>query len=356
MNFPVMKNDLLLRAARGEKVERVPVWVMRQAGRYLPEFRAVREKHDFFTVCRTPELACEVTLQPLKRFPLDAAIIFSDILVVPQALGMEVLMVPGKGPTFPQPLVSPEDIGNLNQNPDIDKELGYVFEALTLTRTKLDGQVPLIGFSGAPWTLMAYMVEGGSSSTYSKPRKWLYKYPNESKKLLSLLTDTIIVYLIGQVQAGAQLLQLFDSHAGVLDRDLFVEFALPYLVKIVDNVKKGVADKGLQPVPMTVFAKGAHYSIEDLAKTNYDVIGLDWTMDALTSRQVSNLHGKTLQGNLDPAMLYAPPEHIAEATKAMLAKFGTRRYIANLGHGIYPDMSPDQLKVFIDSVHKYSQS
>lgn len=351
-----MRNDLLLRAAKGEKVERVPVWVMRQAGRYLPEFRAVREKHDFFTVCRTPELACEVTLQPLRRFKLDAAIIFSDILVIPQALGMEVLMVPGKGPTFPQPLKSPEDMERLNHNPDVLKELGYVFDALTLTRMKLEGQVPLIGFSGAPWTLMAYMVEGGGSSTYSKPRSWLYKSPNESRKLLTLLTDTIVEYLIGQVEAGAQLLQLFDSHAGVLDRELFLEFALPYLVKIVDNVKSGLREKGIDPVPMTVFAKGAHYAIEDIAKTNYDIIGLDWTMDTLHSRQIANAHGKTLQGNLDPAALYAPVEQIAEATKSMIAKFGTKSYIANLGHGMYPDMSPDHLEVFVDSVHKYSQS
>lgn len=353
-NFPVMKNDLILRAARGEKVDRVPVWVMRQAGRYLPEFREVREKHDFFTVCRTPELACEVTLQPLRRFDLDAAIIFSDILVVPQALGLEVQMVPGKGPVFPEPLKSPSELERLNVKPDVKKELGYVYDALTLTRMKLDGQVPLIGFSGAPWTLMAYMIEGGSSSTYSKPRSWLYKFPNESKKLLNLLSDTIIEYLIGQVVAGAQLLQLFDSHAGVLDRDLFLEFALPYLTRIVDEVKKGVEEKGLGNVPMTVFAKGAHYALEDLAKTNYDIISIDWTIDTLHAREVANRYGKTVQGNLDPATLYAPVEKIADSTKHMIAKLGTKSYIANLGHGMYPDMSPDQLKVFIESVHKYS--
>ena len=206
--FPPMKNDLILRAAFGERVERIPVWIMRQAGRYLPEFREARAEHDFFRVVQTPELACKVTLQPIDRFPLDAAIIFSDILVVPQALGMEVLMVPGKGPTFPQPLMVPADLDKLNQDVDVNQALVYVMQAITLTRQRLDGRVPLIGFSGAPWTLLSYMIEGGGSNTQSRAKKWLYVYPEASKKLLQMLTRVICDYLVAQVEAGAQMLQV----------------------------------------------------------------------------------------------------------------------------------------------------
>ncbi|XP_039273150.2 uroporphyrinogen decarboxylase-like [Styela clava] len=352
-DFPNLQNDAIIKAAKGEKVDRIPVWAMRQAGRYLPEFKEVRAKHDFFTVCRTPELACEVTLQPLKRFDLDAAIIFSDILVIPQALGMEVQMVPGKGPTFPEPLQTPKDISKLNHKPDVHKELGYVFDALTLTRKTLNGKVPLIGFSGAPWTLMAYMVEGGSSSTFSKPRSWLYKHSEESKELLNILTGTIIKYLVGQVVAGAQLLQLFESHAGVLNQEMFNKYSLPYLKRIVDEVKKNLIEADIEPVPMIVFAKDAYYAIEDLAQTKYDVIGLDWTVDPVQAREIAKKYGKSLQGNFDPANLYDTQENIEGAVKKMIDKFGTKSYIANLGHGMYPDMSPDHLKAFIDAVHNY---
>lgn len=353
--FPALKNDRIIRAAFGKDVDRVPVWAMRQAGRYLPEFREVRLKHDFFTVCRTPELACEVTLHPIKRFDLDAAIIFSDILVIPQALGMTVEMVPGKGPVLPNRLETPEDLAKLNQTPDVSKELGYVFDAITLTRQTLEGKVPLIGFSGAPWTLMAYMVEGGSSSTFSKPRSWLYAHPDESKRLLELLTDTIITYLVGQVKAGAQLLQVFESHAGVLTHDVFRQFSLPYLTKIAHEVKKQTSELGYE-VPMIVFAKDAHYGVEDLAKTEYDVIGLDWTIDPGSAREIASKYGKSLQGNLDPANLYASTDNIKEATKLMLQKFGKKSYIANLGHGMYPDMDPEHLKAFVDAVHEFSKS
>nr|CAB3267534.1 uroporphyrinogen decarboxylase [Phallusia mammillata] len=353
--FPAMKNDLLLRAARGEKVEKVPVWAMRQAGRYLPEFREVRSKHDFFTVCRTPELACEVTLQPLRRMDLDAAIIFSDILVIPQALGMEVQMVPGKGPVFPNPLVTPDDIQKLNATPDISKELGYVFEAITLTRQKLEGKVPLIGFSGAPWTLMSYMIEGSGSTTFSKSRFWLYRYPEESKKLLSILTDVIVKYLVGQAKAGAQLLQVFESHGGFLDETIFNDFSLFYLRRIASEVKQHLISEDITPVPMTVFAKGAHYAVESLAQTEYDVIGLDWTMDPEKARSTAQKYNKSLQGNLDPAALYGSCESIAQRTTEIVRKFGGKGHIANLGHGMHPDMEPEHLNAFVEAVHKSSE-
>merc|ERR1712004_582788 len=352
--FPPLKNDLILRAARGEVTERTPVWVMRQAGRYLPEFREFRLNHEFFEICRTPELACEITLQPIRRFNLDASIIFCDILVVPQALGMEVLMVPGKGPSFPSPLVVPEDLEKLNKNCDVHKELGYVYEAITLTRHNLEGKVPLIGFSGAPWTLMSYMIEGGGSTTQSKAKRWLYAYPEDSHKLLQMLTDVIVEYLVGQVQAGAQTLQLFESHAGILGYKNFIKFSLPYIRQISTKVKQRLTEQGFTPVPMTIFAKDGHFAIEELSQSNYEVVGLDWTVKPQHGRRLAGTE-VTLQGNLDPCALYAPKDEIKKMVKEMVEKFGPQKYIANLGHGIYPDMDPDHLATFIDAVHTYSE-
>ncbi|XP_064372195.1 uroporphyrinogen decarboxylase isoform X3 [Dromaius novaehollandiae] len=306
--FPKLKNDTFLRAARGEETEYTPVWCMRQAGRYLPEFRETRAAQDFFATCRSPKVCCELTLQPLRRFPLDAAIIFSDILVVPQALGMDVVMAPGKGPTFPEPLKEVEDLLKLRQKVDVTAELGYVFQAITLTRHSLEGKVPLIGFSGAPWTLMSYMIEGGGSTTMAKAKSWLYRHPDASHRLLRLLADVITDYLVGQVAAGAQI----------------------------------------------VFAKDAHYALGDLACAGYEVVGLDWTIRPQEARaQV----GKdiTLQGNLDPCALYSPKEKIGELVKKMLEGFGTQRYIANLGHGLYPDMSPEHVGAFVEAVHAHSR-
>ncbi|XP_040422323.1 uroporphyrinogen decarboxylase isoform X3 [Cygnus olor] len=248
--FPKLKNDTFLRAARGEETEHTPVWCMRQAGRYLPEFRETRAAQDFFATCRSPKLCCELTLQPLRRFPLDAAIIFSDILVVPQALGMEVVMVPGKGPTFPEPLKEVEDLLKLRQKVDVTAELGYVFQAITLTRHSLEGKVPLIGFSGAPWTLMSYMIEGGGSTTMSKAKSWLYRHPEASHQLLRLLADVVTDYLVGQVAAGAQALQLFESHAGHLGPEQFQEFALLYIRDIARGVKSKLKAEALPLVPM----------------------------------------------------------------------------------------------------------
>ncbi|CAI6348839.1 unnamed protein product [Macrosiphum euphorbiae] len=348
MNFPALKNDRILRAARGEEVDRIPVWVMRQAGRYLPEFRELRSRYDFFTICRTPELACEVTLQPIQRYDLDASIIFSDILVIVQALGMIVEMQPSVGPVIPDPLKEPIDLDRLNQSIDVKQELGYVFEAITLTRHRLNGQVPLIGFTGAPWTLMCYMIEGGGSKTMSKAKKWLYKYPEESKKLLQILTDIIVKYLIEQVNAGAQMLQVFESNAEYLNSELFDRFSGPYLSAICSRVKNEL--KG-NSVPMVVFAKGGHYAMKQLSTFDYDVIGLDWTIDPVEAREIVG-NNITLQGNLDPCSLYGPPEEIKKMVKNMASKFTKHRYIANLGHGIYPDVDPEHLRAMIDAVHE----
>ncbi|KAM8805796.1 uroporphyrinogen decarboxylase [Eudromia elegans] len=368
--FPKLKNDTFLRAARGEETEYTPVWCMRQAGRYLPEFRETRAAQDFFATCRSPKACCELTLQgawaptnaasplchlqPLRRFPLDAAIIFSDILVVPQALGMDVVMTPGKGPTFPEPLKEVEDLLKLRQKVDVTAELGYVFQAITLTRHSLEGKVPLIGFSGAPWTLMSYMIEGGGSTTMAKAKSWLYRHPDASHRLLRLLADVIADYLVGQVAAGAQALQLFESHAGHLGPEQFQDFALPYIRDIARDVKSKLKSEALPLVPMIIFAKDAHYALRDLARAGYEVVGLDWTIRPQDARAQT---GKdiTLQGNLDPCALYAPKEKIGELVRKMLEGFGTQRYIANLGHGLYPDMSPEHVGAFVEAVHAHSR-
>lgn len=359
--FPQLENDAILRAAKGEATKdgRVPVWIMRQAGRYLPEFREVRKKYDFFTICQTPELACEITLQPIRRFDLDAAIIFCDILVVPQALGMQVIMEPGEGPVFPSPLKHPHEVtSRLNQNVDVAKELSYVYEAITLTRHKLNGKVPLIGFSGAPWTLMCYMVEGKGSKTQCNAKRWLYQYPDESNHLLNLLADVISKYLVLQVNAGAQMLQVFDTSAGYLTKHLFDTFALPCLRKIATQVRQGLRDASLPQVPLVVFAKDAHWALESLGSepgVYYDVVSLDWTIDPQTARaKVSP--GITLQGNLDPCALYSNANNIDQMVEKMINAFGTRNYIANLGHGMYPDMSPDAVEAFVNAVHKHSMN
>lgn len=350
-NFPPLKNDLVLRAARGQPTERTPVWIMRQAGRYLPEFREFRKQHDFFTICQTPELACEVTLQPIRRFDLDASIIFSDILVIPQALGMTVEMVPGKGPHFPQPLDQPSDLDRLHKNVDVRQRLGYVMDAITLTRHKLEGKVPLFGFSGAPWTLMSYMIEGGGTKTHSKAKKWLYAHPEASEQLLQLLTDVVVDYLVAQGVAGAQLLQVFESHAGILSPGLFKKYALPCLRRISKEVKSRLLAVGLSP-PLVVFAKDAHFALEEVSDSGYDMMGLDWCVPPNEGRRRTNI---TLQGNLDPCALYAPKEDLWRLTEEMLRGFGTQKIVANLGHGIYPDMDPESVREFVTAVHTISE-
>lgn len=347
-SFPPLENDLLLRTARGEATDRTPVWMMRQAGRYLPEYRAVREEHDFFEVVETPALAAEVTIQPVERFSVDAAIIFSDIMTVPQAMGLTVEMVSGKGPTFPEPLTTPDEMKRL-VDPKVEEALGHVFEALTVTRRQLDGQVPLIGFSGAPWTLMAYMVEGGGSKSYRHARAWLYRHPEASKALLQHITDVVVEYLIHQVEAGAQMLQVFDSWAGLHGPETFRTFCLPYLEQIATKVKATHPD-----VPLVAFAKNVHYGLDALAETDYDVLSLDWTMDPKSAREIVGDRA-VLQGNLDPCALYAPPEALRREVQHMLAGFGPHRHIANLGHGMLPDHDPEHARVFVDAVHEHSR-
>lgn len=351
-NFPVLQNDRILKTIHGEPVDRVPVWIMRQAGRYLPEFQEVRAKHDFFDVCQNPSLACEVTLQPIKRFDLDASIIFSDILTIPQAMGLTVEMVPKVGPVLPHPLNDPSDLSRLVK-PEVEKDLKYVGDAITLTRHKLEGKVPLIGFTGAPWTLMGYMIQGGGSSTMAKPRTWLYKYPNESHQLLKLITDVVVDYLVMQVKAGAQLLQVFESNGDYLNDELFSKYSLPYLIKISNEVKAKLKEQNVMQVPMIVFPKGVTMnSLEMLAKVQcYDVIGLDWTVDPLEARNRLGTN-VTLQGNMDPCALFATPDNISHRAQQMVEVIGKSRYIANLGHGILPDTPISSVEAFIKGVHE----
>ncbi|XP_055531876.1 uroporphyrinogen decarboxylase isoform X2 [Wyeomyia smithii] len=348
-NFPPLKNDNVLRAARGESVDRVPVWVMRQAGRYLPEFQEVRAKHDFFEVCRTPELACEVTMQPLRRFDLDASIIFSDILVIPQALGITVEMKKGVGPVLPEPLVTPEDLKRLNQTGTIER-LKYVGDAITMMRHLLDGKVPLLGFTGAPWTLMGYMIEGGGSKTMSKAKSWLTDYPEASQQLLNILTDQVVDYLLMQIKAGAQMVQVFESSAEHLSKEQYLEVCLPYLKRIRDDLLSKLASENIAAVPMVLFSKGAMHSLPEQAKTGYEVIGLDWTIDPEEARKLVG-PDVTLQGNLDPQLMYKPSEELRQLVVEMVQKFGKHRYIANLGHGITPQTPIESMTVLVKAVH-----
>lgn len=338
-----LKNDLLLRAARGEKVERTPVWLMRQAGRILPEYRAVRERiKDFKVLVETPELATEVTLQPIDILGVDAAIIFSDILVIPQAMGLDYQMVEKKGPSFPKTIKTAKDIDVLRIA--AKEDLSFVMDALRLTKQELNNRVPLIGFSGAPWTLLAYMLEGGGSKTFSKARRFLYTQPALAHKLLEKITLSTINYLRGQVEAGADLVQVFDSWAGVLPTDHYETFSLKYISQICDAITE---------VPVTVFAKGAYSSRSKFALLNCEVVGLDWNMDIEESKRLIG-ETKTLQGNLDPCALYGSFDQIKEATEKMLKVFGAKRHIANLGHGVYPDIPADNVKCFVDTVKQFS--
>lgn len=337
------QNDLILRAARGEKTERTPVWLMRQAGRILPEYRAVRAKTSgFVEFVKNPELAAEVTIQPVDILGVDAAIIFSDILVIPEAMGLPYKMIEAKGPWFEKTIVNDTDINNLHIAEA--GELDYVLQAIKLSKQQLNNRVPLIGFCGAPWTIFSYMIEGSGSKTFSKAKKFLYTQPESSHKLLSMIADSSINYLKGQVAAGADMIQLFDSWAGVLSEAQYREFAIPYISRICDAI---------QPlVPVTVFAKDAFFARRDLAQLNCNTIGLDWTMNIEESRTIIG-NTKTLQGNADPCLLYADRDTIKKETHKMLKAFGKERYIANLGHGLYPDTDKDNVKYFIDCIKEY---
>jgi uroporphyrinogen decarboxylase len=354
--FEPLHNDRLLRAARGEKVDRPPIWVMRQAGRYLPEYHDAKGTHDFFACCRSPEIASTLTLQPIDRYAnlIDAAIIFSDILVIPQAMGMTVEMLPEKGPSFPHPLSSPSDpqYHHLTTHKhDVEKELDYVYQAITLTRKKLHGRVPLIGFCGAPWTLLCYMVEGGGSKIFRQAKTWLYRYPDESRTLLQIIAELCVEYLARQVVAGAQLVMVFDSWAGELSPSSFSDFALPYLRHISKGLPKRLKELQVDVVPMTVFAKGAWYALDELCESGYDVVGLDWLHDPAEAVRVSR-ERVTLQGNADPGVLYGGREAITRVVEDMVKGFGggKERWIVNLGHGITPFVDPDDLKFFFEEV------
>ena len=338
----MLKNDLLLRAAKGEQVERPPVWLMRQAGRILPEYRATRAKaKNFIEFVKNAELASEVTVQPVDILGVDAAIIFSDILVIPEAMGLPYQMIEAKGPWFENTVKSAEDVKKLRVAEAGD--LQYVMDALQLTKKILSGRVPLIGFAGAPWTLLAYMVEGSGSKTFSKAKHFLYTQPEAAHLLLDKINESIINYLKGQVTAGADLLQIFDSWAGVLSEPMYYEFSLRYISKICD---------ALSPlVPVTVFAKDAHFAVKKIAETSCSVVGLDWTIDPAKARTEAG--NKTLQGNADPCLLYADDQKIGSETQAILKAFGKQRYICNLGHGLYPDLDKTKVKLFVDTVKNF---
>ena len=338
-----IKNDLLLRAARGEKTERTPVWVMRQAGRILKEYREVRGKlSGFIELVKNPDLAAEVTIQPVDILGVDAAIIFSDILVIPEAMGLPYTMDEGKGPRFPQTIKNEADLSRL-RIADEDS-LGYVIDAIKVTKKALNGRVPLIGFAGAPWTIFCYMVEGKGSKTFSLARKTLYNNPSFAHKLMDKITDSTINYLKSQIAAGADIVQIFDSWAGILPTEQYDNFSLKYISKIADAITE---------VPVIVFAKGAFASRKSIGAMNCEVVGLDWNMDIKESRALIG-PDKTLQGNLDPAALYADFDTLRSETRKMIDHFGKYRHIANLGHGVYPDMEVDKVKCFIDEVKEYS--
>lgn len=338
-----LKNDLLIRAAKGEKVERTPVWLMRQAGRILPEYRAVRESvSGFIELAQTPELAAEVTIQPVDILGVDAAIIFSDILVIPEAMGLPYEMVEKRGPWFPETISSEADLKKLRIADGVD-DLSYVIEAIKITKKELAGRVPLIGFAGAPWTIFAYMIEGSGSKTFSKARAMLYTQPEFSHKLLQMITDSTINYLKAQIAAGADLVQIFDSWAGILPPDHYETFSLKYIAQICDAI---------QEIPKTVFAKGAFFARRQMAALNCETIGLDWNMGIAESREMIGPN-KTLQGNLDPAALYGSPKDVEIATRKMMEQFKGSRHIANLGHGVYPDINPEMVKIFIETVKNF---
>lgn len=338
-----LKNDLLLRAARGEKVERVPVWMMRQAGRILKEYREVRESAgNFINLVKNPELAAEVTIQPVDILGVDAAIIFSDILVIPEAMGLPYEMVEKTGPYFPKTIETIADVNQLRIS-DANTDLAYVIDAIKITKRELAGRVPLIGFTGAPFTLFCYMIEGRGSKTFSKAKKMLFTDPTLSHALLQKITDSIIDYVKAQVVAGADLIQIFDSWAGVLSPEHYNTFSLPYISQICQAIDN---------VPVTVFAKGAFFARKEIGQLDCQVIGLDWNMDIAESRALVG-DSKTLQGNLDPCILYTSFSEIEKQTKTMLGQFGKQRTIANLGHGVYPDTDPEKVKCFIETVKAY---
>jgi len=346
-----LKNDRFLRALLRQPVDRTPVWMMRQAGRYLPEYREVRKQAgSFMDLCRNTELATEVTLQPLRRFPLDAAILFSDILTIPDAMGLGLRFEAGEGPVFERPVRTAADVARLGV-PDMEDDLGYVMDAVRSIRTALDGQVPLIGFSGSPWTLATYMVEGGSSKTFGKVKAMLYDDPATAHRLLEILADAVTDYLNAQIRAGAQAVQIFDTWGGVLTPRDYQEFSLAYMERIVEGL---IREHEGRTVPVILFTKGGGQWLEVMAESGADALGLDWTTDIGEARQrVGNK--VALQGNMDPSMLYASPERIEEEVRLILTSYGKGSgHVMNLGHGIHPDVPVEHAQAFVEAVVRHS--
>lgn len=340
-----LKNDLFLRTLRGEKVERPPVWLMRQAGRILPQYRAVRASlSGFIELVTTPEKVAEVTIQPVDELGVDAAIIFSDILVIPEAMGLPYQMIEKKGPFFPKTIQSLSDITVLDSGETAAEKLDYVFEGIRLTKQGLENRVPLIGFTGAPFTLFCYMLEGQGSKTFSKAKKMMYQNPDASHQLLQKITDTTVAYLHKKIDAGVDAVQVFDSWAGVLDSYMYDNFCLPYIRQINDAIQ--------ERVPTILFSKGAWFSLEGLSKIGSNALGVDWNTDPIFARQQVG-DDVVLQGNLDPCTLYSDHTYIEKKTKEMIAKFG-KKHIVNLGHGVYPDTPLDGVKAFVNTVKNYS--
>ncbi|KEY57466.1 uroporphyrinogen decarboxylase [Serratia sp. DD3] len=346
-----LKNDRYLRALLRQPVDVTPVWMMRQAGRYLPEYKATRaQAGDFMSLCKNAELACEVTLQPLRRYALDAAILFSDILTIPDAMGLGLYFEAGEGPRFTSPIVCRADVEKLPLC-DPEDELGYVMNAVRTIRRELKGAVPLIGFSGSPWTLASYMVEGGSSKAFTKLKKMMYAEPQTLHLLLDKLADSVILYLNAQIKAGVQSVMVFDTWGGVLTGRDYREFSLHYMHKIVDGLLR--ENEGRR-VPVTLFTKGGGQWLEAMAATGCDALGLDWTIDIAEARRRVG-HQVALQGNMDPSILYAAPERIAQEVETILAGFGDGEgHVFNLGHGIHQDVPPAHAGAFVEAVHALS--
>lgn len=344
-----LKNDLILRTLRGEKTERTPVWMMRQAGRYLPEYRATRaQAGSFLDLCKNAELACEVTLQPLERYPLDAAILFSDILTIPDAMGLGLYFTEGEGPKFERPVRTQADIDKLFV-PDPNQELQYVMNAVSTIKQGLDGRVPLIGFSGSPWTLACYMVEGSGSKNFARIKKMMYDTPALMHQLLEVVTQSVISYLQAQIEAGAQIVMVFDTWGGNLTTSDYERFSLAYSRKIATAL-----NEKNPTIPRLLFTKGAGVWLEPMAEAGFNGLGVDWTTDLKLARELTQ-DKVVLQGNLDPTSLYADPETIRQKVRDVLADYGQgHQHIFNLGHGILPDINPDHVTAMIDEVHQSS--
>ena len=339
----MIKNDLFLKALKGETVERPPVWMMRQAGRYLPDFMKLKEKYDFFTRCRTPELATEITVMPIHQVGTDAAILFCDILVIPQAMNIEVEMKPGLGPWLPNPIRTQADVDQVIV-PDIEETLGYVMDAIKMTKQELNNEVPLIGFAGSPWTIMCYAVQGQGSKNFDKAKKFCFSNPVAAHQLLQKITDTTIAYLKAKVAAGVDAVQIFDSWGGMLGPVDYQEFSWKYIQQIIDALK--------DEIPVIVFGKGCWFALHEMANSGATALGVDWTCSPKNARYLSG--GKiTLQGNFDPSRLYSPPAEIKKMVHQMIDEFGKDRYIVNLGHGILPDIPVENAKAFVDAVKEY---